>query len=437
MEAELWNDISTAYEKQNDFTNALSAYKNSIELKDKILNDKVKKDITRLEIKNEYTKKEDSIKLHQAFVENKLLQEQFVNKQQAQNISLQEKNILVGQQKLLLSQQQLSLSNKETELQHLAYLQSQAELQTGQLQKSEQEKLLTLVQKEKALQSAKVFSLSQENDLNKLKRRQQFTYGIIGLASLILGGLYFFKRSKHKQEQLKAALAKEKAEQLQKDAEFQRSIADVSMSALRSQMNPHFIFNCLNSIKLYTTQNNNEAAANYLTKFSKLIRMALENSRSETVTLHSEIEALELYIQMEAMRFKEKLKYSITVNKNVDSNFIEIPPLLIQPYVENAIWHGLMHKEDGGNIEVAISAHEDESLLYITVKDDGVGREKSALLRGKSASKHTSYGTKVTAERIELINKIYKTDTTVTTEDVKNENGEVAGTLVTIKIPFE
>ena len=140
---------------------------------------------------------------------------------------------------------------------------------------------------------------------------------------------------------------------------------------------------------------------------------------------------------MEAMRFKDKLKYSITVDKNVDSNFIEIPPLLIQPYVENAIWHGLMHKEDGGNIEVAISAHDDESLLYITVKDNGVGREKSALLRGKSASKHTSYGTKVTAERIELINKIYKTNTNVTTEDVKKEDGEVSGTLVTIKIPYD
>ena len=275
-----------------------------------------------------------------------------------------------------------------------------------------------------------ITTLSQENDLNKLKSRQQFIYGFGALASLLFAGLYFFNRNRAKQAQLKLEMEK-------KEAEFQRSLADVSMSALRSQMNPHFIFNCLNSIKLYTTQNDNVAAALYLTKFSKLIRMALENSRSETVTLQSELESLELYIQMEAMRFKDKLKYSFVVDKNVDSGFIEIPPLLLQPYVENAIWHGLMHKDEGGLIEVGVSVMPGESVLLITIKDDGVGREKSALLRGKSALKHKSYGTKVTAERLELINQIYKTGASVTTDDVLNKTGEVAGTLVTIKIPFE
>ncbi|MDZ4793789.1 MAG: histidine kinase [Bacteroidota bacterium] len=250
-------------------------------------------------------------------------------------------------------------------------------------------------------------------------------------------GLYLLNRNRHKQEQLKAALAKDKAEQQQKEAEFQRSLADVSLSALCSQMNPHFIFNCLNSIKLYTTQNDTVAAAKYLTKFSKLIRMALENSRSETVSLQSELESLDLYIQMEAMRFKDKLKYSITIDKDIDSGFIEIPPLLLQPYVENAIWHGLMHKEEGGVVEVAVSIMPGEQVLSITIKDDGVGRERSAMLRGKSTANHKSYGTKVTSERLELINQIYKTGAIVKTEDVKDITGAVAGTLVTIKIPFE
>jgi sensor histidine kinase YesM len=208
------------------------------------------------------------------------------------------------------------------------------------------------------------------------------------------------------------------------------------MSALRSQMNPHFIFNCLNSIKLYTTQNDTVAASNYLTKFSKLIRMALENSRSETVTLDAELESLELYIQMEAMRFKEKLKYSIAIDKNVDSSFIEIPPMLLQPYVENAIWHGLMHREDGGRIDVGVRVIPNESTLAITIKDNGVGREKAAQLKSKTATSHKSYGTKVTGERLDLINQIYKTGASVTTEDLTS-NGEVTGTLVTIKIPFE
>lgn len=219
--------------------------------------------------------------------------------------------------------------------------------------------------------------------------------------------------------------------------EFDQKIAETEMMALRSQMNPHFIFNCLNSIKLYTTQNKNEAAADYLTKFSRLIRMALENSRSERITLTSELEALELYIQMEAMRFKDKLKYELTVDKKVDSYFIEIPPLLIQPYVENAIWHGLMHRDEGGYVHVAVSVLPDEHTLIIIVKDNGVGRKRSAELRGKSSGEHTSYGTKLTSERLELINQLYKTGASVITEDVIGVTGEIAGTLVTIKIPFE
>jgi len=426
----VWENKSILYEQQPDYTNALSAYKNFIAIKEKKVNDQTKQKINRLEIQNEYNKKEDSIKLEQAVTNTQLQQQQFLNRQQSQNLLLQ-------RNKFLLSQQQLSLSNKEKDLQHLAFLKTQADLQTEQLQKSEQEKQFTIIQKEKALQAAEVTTLSQENDLNKLKRRQQLIYGIAGLALLLFIGLYLLNRNRHKQEQLKAALAKDKAEQQQKEAEFQRSLADVSLSALCSQMNPHFIFNCLNSIKLYTTQNDTVAAAKYLTKFSKLIRMALENSRSETVSLQSELESLDLYIQMEAMRFKDKLKYSITIDKDIDSGFIEIPPLLLQPYVENAIWHGLMHKEEGGVVEVAVSIMPGEQVLSITIKDDGVGRERSAMLRGKSTANHKSYGTKVTSERLELINQIYKTGASVKTEDVKDITGAVAGTLVTIKIPFE
>ena len=228
---------------------------------------------------------------------------------------------------------------------------------------------------------------------------------------------------------------KQKLQHIQ--AEFDQKIAETEMMALRSQMNPHFIFNCLNSIKLYTTQNDTEAAATYLTKFSRLIRMALENSRSERVTLTTELEALELYIQMEAMRFKDKLKYNITVDTKVDSYFIEIPPLLLQPYVENAIWHGLMHKDEGGYVHVNVAALPGEHTLIITVKDNGVGRKRSAELSGKPATEHTSYGTKLTSERLELINQLYKTGASVITEDVIDDMGMIAGTFVTIKIPFE
>jgi sensor histidine kinase YesM len=427
---------SNAYELQKDFKNAFLFYQEYINIKDSVNDIASKQKINRLEVEYEFGKKEDSLKIIQANTDAALQRQSFLNKEQQQNIVLQDKELLLKNNELLLnkqtilnSNQQLSILNKDKELQHLAYLKTQADLQTEQLQNSEKQKVLTLVQKETLLKSAQVKSLSQENELNKLKQRQLLIYGIAGLATLLFAGLYLFNRNRAKQAQLKVELEK-------KEAEFQRSLADVSMSALRSQMNPHFIFNCLNSIKLYTTQNDTVAASNYLTKFSKLIRMALENSRSETVTLDAELESLELYIQMEAMRFKEKLKYSIAIDKNVDSSFIEIPPMLLQPYVENAIWHGLMHREDGGRIDIGVRVVPNEHTLAITIKDNGVGREKAAQLKSKSATAHKSFGTKVTGERLDLINQIYKTGASVTTEDLTN-NGAVTGTLVTIKIPFE
>ena len=217
--------------------------------------------------------------------------------------------------------------------------------------------------------------------------------------------------------------------------QFQKNITDVSLTALRAQMNPHFIFNCLNSIKLYTTQNNNEAASEYLTKFSRLIRLVMENSRDDKVLLSSELNTLQLYIEMEVMRFKEKIQYSICVEKDVETDYIEVPPLLIQPYVENAIWHGLMHKEHGGkiNIDVAMSSNE---LLRITITDNGIGRTKAEELKSKTATKHKSYGMQVTAERIGLINQVYKTGATVQIEDLVDGNGEASGTKVIIQIPM-
>ena len=198
------------------------------------------------------------------------------------------------------------------------------------------------------------------------------------------------------------------------------------MTALRSQMNPHFIFNCLNSIKLYSVQNDSVAASEYLTKFSKLIRLVLENSRKEKVELQSELESLRLYIEMEAMRFKEKLQY--TIPKRLILDYMEIPPLLIQPYVENAIWHGLMHRETGGNIDIMVTDGDTADLLKIVITDNGVGRAKAAELKSKSAVIRKSFGMKVTSERIALINQLFNTNTTVVITDLYQQNGEAGDT---------
>ncbi len=216
--------------------------------------------------------------------------------------------------------------------------------------------------------------------------------------------------------------------------EFEHRIAETEMTALRAQMNPHFIFNCLNSIKLYTLENDSQTASEYLTIFSQLIRLVLENSRSEKVTLQKELETLRLYIELEAMRFKDKVNCQINVAPEVDQQYIEIPPLLLQPYVENAIWHGLMHKKNGGNIIVDVTLPE-ENYLLVTITDDGVGREAAAEFKSKSATRQKSFGLKMTSERIDIINQLYKIKADVQIVDLKDEMGNATGTKVVVTIP--
>jgi sensor histidine kinase YesM len=217
--------------------------------------------------------------------------------------------------------------------------------------------------------------------------------------------------------------------------EFEHKIAETEMIALRAQMNPHFIFNCLNSIKLYTLENDSQTASEYLTKFSQLIRLVLENSRSEKVTLQKELETLKLYLELEAMRFKDKVQYKINIVPHIDQQYIEMPPLLLQPYVENAIWHGLMHKPEGGNIAIDIS-QPTEYLLHIEISDDGIGREMARVHKSKSATRQKSFGLKMTSERLDAINHIYQTKTEVKIVDLVDTEGNAAGTKVIIEIPL-
>lgn len=229
---------------------------------------------------------------------------------------------------------------------------------------------------------------------------------------------------------------KQRLAQQLKEAQLQARINDVNFAALSSQMNPHFIFNCLNSIKLYTEQNNSEAAGEYLGMFAQLIRATLHNARREKIPLGEEINTIGLYLRLEAMRFKEKLNYHVSVDDNVDTDFIEIPPMLVQPYIENAIWHGLMHKKEGGEISIRFSQDDHNDTLLITIADNGIGRTKAAELKTGKAGTHKSYGTQITGERIALINEKYGMDAQVATSDLYDAHHQPAGTLVTIKLPL-
>ena len=217
-------------------------------------------------------------------------------------------------------------------------------------------------------------------------------------------------------------------------AQFERRLSNVEMTALRSQMNPHFIFNCLNSIDYYILQNQTEKASDYLNRFSRLIRLILQNSRSNYVNLKDEIEALQLYIQMESLRFHDQFSYEIEVMEGMSLHDFEIPPMLLQPYVENAIWHGLLHKKRRGRLRLALSLQEGN--LLCVIEDNGIGREASRVMRGNSPVRKKSMGMQITGDRINLINKLYDTNASVKIIDKTNGRNKAVGTRVELSIPI-
>lgn len=216
---------------------------------------------------------------------------------------------------------------------------------------------------------------------------------------------------------------------------FSKMMAEVEMKALRAQMNPHFLFNCLNSINRYIVVNDTVNASGYLTKFSKLIRLILDNSANDATSLDNEIALLRLYIEMEFMRFDGKFTYDISIDKSLSCETISIPSMIIQPYIENAIWHGLLNKGVNGHLLVTV-AGKGPGELEVIIEDNGIGREKAKEMKSKSTLKQKSYGMKITNDRIKAMNQLYDAGASVTIEDLKSADNEPRGTRVILKIPY-
>nr|MBA2250242.1 histidine kinase [Chitinophagaceae bacterium] len=261
---------------------------------------------------------------------------------------------------------------------------------------------------------------------------QTWWFKILGIL-VILSLVYIFYRQRIEEEKAKGFAKSSVAELKQVKAEFEKQIAETEMVALRAQMNPHFIFNVLNSINKYILENDSVKASHYLTQFSRLIRQVLENSKSSRVPLEADLQALQLYIDMEKLRFGDKFITTIKVDKNIDQQFVQLPPLLIQPYVENAIWHGLMQKTESGNLDITITQHQ-ENILQVIIEDNGIGREKANELKSKSATKHKSFGMQITRDRIDIVNMLFNIEATIQFEDL-HKNGKASGTRVTLNIP--
>jgi two-component system LytT family sensor kinase len=244
--------------------------------------------------------------------------------------------------------------------------------------------------------------------------RQQWTIGLLVLGLLLLLALTYFL--------------------IKNIREKQRSNMRIRLASLRSEMNPHFIFNSLNSVNGFISQNEEIKANRYLSDFSKLMRTVLNNSNNESITLDEELKSLEIYLSLEHSRFPDKFDYQLNVDAGLDTREIGVPPMLIQPYIENAIWHGLRYMENKGNLDVKLS--EVNNALVVTISDDGIGRAKSKALKTEHQKDYKSAGMSKTKERLELLNKLYDKDYEVIVEDLM-VNNEAQGTCVTLKLPID
>lgn len=233
--------------------------------------------------------------------------------------------------------------------------------------------------------------------------------------------------------QQKFHLQLERSEKEKLIAEMSQKTTELEMQALRSQMNPHFIFNSLNSINRFILQNNKTEASEYLTKFSRLVRLILQNSQADLIPLESELESLQLYLELETLRFDQHFEYRITVEDDLDVSALKVPPLIIQPYAENAIWHGLMHTAEKGHLDIKLYQTDDS--LFCKIIDDGIGRKKAAELKSKSASTYKSMGMRITADRIALLQQKKQLDPFIQVNDLILPDGSPGGTEVILKIP--
>lgn len=225
----------------------------------------------------------------------------------------------------------------------------------------------------------------------------------------------------------------EKIKQL--EIAFEKQLAEMKVSSLQSQMNPHFIFNSLNSIKLYIIKNDKENAVYYLNKFSKLIRKILAASREREVSLQEELETVNLYANIENIRFKNEIDFQLNIDKKLNLSTLKIPPLILQPFIENAIWHGLSSKKGVKKLTVNVLKKE-ENFIEITIEDNGIGRKKSLEIKNRKLHKKESVGLNLTKERLVNFSKKFSNKHELFFTDlIDNEN--VKGTKITINLPIK
>ena len=282
---------------------------------------------------------------------------------------------------------------------------------------------------------AEIKTLSQEQQITALqsKRKSILIYSIIGLAiALAIAGYFIFARYKIKKQN---ELLRVQLLEANKTNEAEKKAAESELKALKSQMNPHFIFNALNSIQEQFMYGDKLIANEQMGNFTYLTRQILSVSGKKKITLNVETEILTKYLELEKMRFNTNFEFAITIGSTIDEDYHQLPPMLIQPFVENSIKHGLMHKEGSKKISIHFELSQNEDYIVCTVIDNGIGREKSAAIKSQSVSAHSSFSITAIEQRLQLLNTNLQLAQLINYTDVLTNN-KVEGTKVEIFIPL-
>lgn len=367
--------LSQVYEKKRMPDSALYYYKQYALFRDSINNSKKRDQIARLGIQFEFDKKEDNYKQQQLLADEQLKQQRL---------------------QLALNAEQLNASLRLRSLQ-------QVQLQNEKLQKEEKQKQLLIAENNGKLQAVKVRELSQQQKLDKLELRQLWLYTI--LIVVLLSSILLFLYNKYRIRQLRfnSTLQRQEADLRNKELSYKNQLSESELKAIRSQMNPHFIFNVLNSIESYIMDNDKKTASRLIQKFAALSRLILENSTKSMVTADREWKAIKLYTELEAMRYNHVFTYTFKLDEEIELQELLLPPMLIQPLIENAILHGLIiDNQPGAHLEVKLEKNKEG--ICITVQDNGKGYHPEEKKTIKIGVKEKSMGIESIRERIENIN---------------------------------
>ena len=271
---------------------------------------------------------------------------------------------------------------------------------------AEKQNRISSLESDRALSATK-YELSLERN----KRQQLIIYSlIVGLILLLSAGYFMYKYIR------------------------QQKIANnlLALKSLRTQMNPHFIFNALNSVNSFIANNDERTANSYLSDFALLMRAVLENSEEDFIPLSKEIELIELYTRLEHFRFKDRFDYTIEIAPEVKPDNFQIPPMLLQPYIENAVWHGLRYKKEKGLLSIKIDQPE-QGIITIVISDNGIGRERSRQMKTEHQKKHNSKGMGNIKKRITILNAMYKDKVDIAISDLQDGHDKGTQVIVTLK----